>query len=198
MTKIDIVSGYLGAGKTTLIGKIVEAVCTDEKVVYLENEYGEVRLNEKLSQMSSFQKADLSSGCICCGLSQSFTETLRNIIEWQSPDRIIIEPSGIVMLSDLIKKTSCFESLDVSLNATVTVVDVRRFDMYMRNLGEFYSDQIINAQYIFLSRTENAEKEKIHSCVEKILSLNGSAAIICAGWNNFSGDKIMNILKGCF
>lgn len=195
MTKIDIISGYLGAGKTTLIGKIVEGVYGSENIVYVENEYGEIRLNEKLLQMSSLQKTNLSSGCICCGLSESFTDTLRNIIEWQNPDRIIIEPSGVVMLSELIKKISYFESLGTVLNTIVTVADVRRFDLYMRNLGGFYSDQIMNAQYIFLSRTDNAKKEKIHACVEKIHSINSSAATICTAWNNFSSNEIMSILN---
>ena len=195
MTKIDIVSGYLGAGKTTLIGKIVEALYGSENIVYVENEYGEIRLSEKLLQMSSLQKANLSSGCICCGLSESFTDTLRNIIEWQNPDRIIIEPSGVVMLSDLIKKISHFEGLDAALNTVVTVADVRRFDLYMRNLGGFYSDQIMNAQYIFLSRTDSAKKEKIHECVEKIHSINSSATTICTAWNNLSGNEIMSILN---
>ncbi len=198
MIKIDIVSGFLGAGKTTLIKKMLEEVFKDEQVVLVENEYGEVGIDGGFLKDSGIEIRELNSGCICCSLVGDFNRSLGEVIEMYHPDRILIEPSGVGKLSDVITSVKKVEEEHdgVKLNALVTVVNAMKATKQMKAFGEFFNNQIENATTVVLSRTQNTEPEKLELCVQQIRQLNPGAAIITTPWNEITGDQILKVIEG--
>ena len=198
MTKIDIFSGFLGAGKTTLIQKLLKEAYKGEQVVLIENEFGEIGIDGGFLKEAGIEIREMNSGCICCSLVGDFGEALKEVIGKYSPDRIIIEPSGVGKLSDVIKAVQKIEdSVDIKLNSFTTLVDVTKCKMYMKNFGEFFSNQIEYAGTIILSRTdtEKATQEKVEAAVELIRSLNKTAAGITTPIAQLSGEKILNTME---
>ncbi|MDO4469912.1 MAG: GTP-binding protein [Bacillota bacterium] len=198
MTKIDIFSGFLGAGKTTLIKKLLTEAYKGEQVVLIENEFGEIGIDGGFLKEAGIEIREMNSGCICCSLVGDFGEALKEVIEKYHPDRIIIEPSGVGKLSDVIKAVQKVEdAVDIKLNSFTTIVDVTKCKMYMKNFGEFFSNQIEYAGTIILSRTdtEKATEEKIVAAVEIIRSLNKKAAVITTPVEKLSGEKILDIME---
>ena len=198
MTKIDIFSGFLGAGKTTLIQKLLKEAYKGEQVVLIENEFGEIGIDGGFLKVAGIEIREMNSGCICCSLVGDFGEALKEVIGKYSPDRIIIEPSGVGKLSDVIKAVQKIEdSVDIKLNSFTTLVDVTKCKMYMKNFGEFFSNQIEYAGTIILSRTdtEKATQEKVEAAVELIRSLNKTAAVITTPIAQLSGEKILNTME---
>ena len=198
MTKIDIFSGFLGAGKTTLIQKLLKEAYKGEQVVLIENEFGEIGIDGGFLKEAGIEIREMNSGCICCSLVGDFGEALKEVIGKYSPDRIIIEPSGVGKLSDVIKAVQKIEdSVDIKLNSFTTLVDVTKCKMYMKNFGEFFSKQIEYAGTIILSRTdtEKATQEKVEAAVELIRSLNKTAAVITTPIAQLSGEKILNTME---
>ncbi len=198
MTKIDIVSGFLGAGKTTLIKKMLEEVFKDEKVVLVENEYGEVGIDGGFLKDSGIEIRELNSGCICCSLVGDFSRSLKEVIETYHPDRILIEPSGVGKLSDVMTSVKKMEEDhgDVKLNALVTVANALKASKQMKAFGEFFNNQIENATTIVLSRTQNTSPEKLELCVQQIQQLNPKAAIITTPWDEITGEQILKVIEG--
>ncbi|EEX20330.1 CobW/P47K family protein [Blautia hansenii DSM 20583] len=198
MTKIDIFSGFLGAGKTTLIKKLLTEAYKGEQVVLIENEFGEIGIDGGFLKEAGIEIREMNSGCICCSLVGDFGEALKEVIEKYHPDRIIIEPSGVGKLSDVIKAVQKVEdAVDIKLNSFTTIVDVTKCKMYMKNFGEFFSNQIEYAGTIILSRTdtEKATEEKIVTAVEIIRSLNKKAAVITTPVEKLAGEKILDIME---
>ena len=198
MTKIDIFSGFLGAGKTTLIQKLLKEAYTGEQVVLIENEFGEIGIDGGFLKEAGIEIREMNSGCICCSLVGDFGEALKEVIGKYSPDRIIIEPSGVGKLSDVIKAVQKVEdSVDIKLNSFTTLVDVTKCKMYMKNFGEFFSNQIEYAGTVILSRTdtEKATQEKVEAAVELIRSLNKTAAVITTPISQLSGKKILDTME---
>ena len=198
MTKIDIFSGFLGAGKTTLIQKLLKEAYKGEQVVLIENEFGEIGIDGGFLKEAGIEIREMNSGCICCSLVGDFGEALKEVIGKYSPDRIIIEPSGVGKLSDVIKAVQKIEdSVDIKLNSFTTLVDVTKCKMYMKNFGESFSNQIEYAGTIILSRTdtEKATQEKVEAAVELIRSLNKTAAVITTPIAQLSGEKILNTME---
>ena len=198
MTKIDIFSGFLGAGKTTLIQKLLKEAYKGEQVVLIENEFGEIGIDGGFLKEAGIEIREMNSGCICCSLVGDFGEALKEVIGKYSPDRIIIEPSGVGKLSDVIKAVQKVEdSVDIKLNSFTTLVDVTKCKMYMKNFGEFFSNQIEYAGTIILSRTdtEKATQEKVEAAVELIRSLNKTAAVITTPISQLSGKKILDTME---
>ena len=198
MTKIDIFSGFLGAGKTTLIQKLLKEAYKGEQVVLIENEFGEIGIDGGFLKEAGIEIREMNSGCICCSLVGDFGEALKEVIGKYSPDRIIIEPSGVGKLFDVIKAVQKIEdSVDIKLNSFTTLVDVTKCKMYMKNFGEFFSNQIEYAGTIILSRTdtEKATQEKVEAAVELIRSLNKTAAVITTPIAQLSGEKILNTME---
>ena len=196
MTKIDIISGFLGAGKTTFIKKMLEEVFSGEKVVLVENEYGEVGIDGGFLKDSGIEIKELNSGCICCSLVGDFNRSLNEVIETYHPDRILIEPSGVGKLSDVIysvKKKK--KNHDVKLNALVTVANAMKATKQMKAFGEFFNNQIENATTVVLSRTQNMKEEKLELCVKEIQKLNPKAAIITTPWDSISGEQILKVIE---
>jgi G3E family GTPase len=196
MTKIDIFSGFLGAGKTTLIKKLLNEAYKGEKVVLIENEFGEIGIDGGFLKDAGIEITEMNSGCICCSLVGDFTQALKKVISEYSPDRILIEPSGVGKLSDVIKAVKEIDNKDVSLNSFTTVADAKKCKMYMKNFGEFYNDQIENANCIVLSHTAGIDEEKILNCVNLIRDRNTSAAIITTDWNILNGKIILEAMEG--
>ena len=198
MTKIDIFSGFLGAGKTTLIKKLLTEAYKGEQVVLIENEFGEIGIDGGFLKEAGIEIREMNSGCICCSLVGDFGKALKEVIEKYHPDRIIIEPSGVGKLSDVIKAVQKVEdAADIKLNSFTTIVDVTKCKMYMKNFGEFFSNQIEYAGTIILSRTdtEKATEEKIVAAVEIIRSLNKKAAVITTPVEKLAGEKILDIME---
>ena len=197
MTKIDIVSGFLGAGKTTLIKKMVKEAYQGEKLVLIENEFGEISIDGGFLKDAGIQISEMSSGCICCSLVGDFREALKKVVETYHPDRILIEPSGVGKLSDVTRAVEGVgETLPVSLNSFVTVADVNKVKMYMKNFGEFYDDQISHASCIILSRTGSADEKKIAAAVAMIQEKNPTATIVTTDWNELAGAQIVSVMDG--
>ena len=197
MTKIDIVSGFLGAGKTTLIKKMVKEAYQGEKLVLIENEFGEISIDGGFLKDAGIQISEMSSGCICCSLVGDFREALKKVVETYHPDRILIEPSGVGKLSDVTRAVEGVgETLPVSLNSFVTVADVNKVKMYMKNFGEFYDDQISHASCIILSRTGSADEKKIAAAVALIQEKNPAATIVTTDWNELTGAQIVSVMDG--
>ena len=197
MTKIDIFSGFLGAGKTTLIKKLIKEAYTNEKVVLIENEFGEIGIDGGFLQDAGIEITEMNSGCICCSLVGDFTTALGKVITEFNPDRVIIEPSGVGKLSDVIKAARAAEDNGATLNAFTTVCDVNKCKMYMRNFGEFYNDQIENASCIVLSRTSDAKASKVDEAVNLIREHNPSATIVVTPWETLDGKAILAAMESC-
>ena len=196
MTKIDIISGVLGAGKTTFIKKMLEEVFSGEKVVLVENEYGEVGIDGGFLKDSGIEIKELNSGCICCSLVGDFNRSLNEVIETYHPDRILIEPSGVGKLSDVMSSVKDMEkNHDVKLNALVTVANAMKATKQMKAFGEFFNNQIENATTVVLSRTQNMKEEKLELCVKEIQKLNPKAAIITTPWDSISGEQILKVIE---
>ena len=198
MTKIDIFSGFLGAGKTTLIKKLLTEAYKGEQVVLIENEFGEIGIDGGFLKEAGIEIREMNSGCICCSLVGDFGEALKEVIQKYSPDRIIIEPSGVGKLSDVIKAVQKVEGeVDIKLNSFTTVVDVTKCKMYMKNFGEFFSNQIEYAGTVILSRTDTpkATDDKVQAAVKLIRSLNQTAAVITTPVEQLSGAKILDIME---
>ena len=196
MTKIDIVSGFLGAGKTTLIKKMVKEAYQGEKLVLIENEFGEIGIDGGFMREAGIQVNELNSGCICCSLVGDFREALKKVVETYHPDRILIEPSGVGKLSDVTRAVEgVAEDLPVILNSFVTVADVNKVKMYMKNFGEFYDDQVSHASCIILSRTGNASEEKVAAAVALLAEKNPTATIVTTDWTVLTGAQIVSVME---
>ena len=193
MTKIDIFSGFLGAGKTTLIRKLIAEAYQGEKLVLIENEFGEIAIDGGFLKDAGVEITEMNSGCICCTLVGDFTKALKKVMADYAPDRIIIEPSGVGKLSDVAKAVSGVEGAEIG--AKVTVVDAGKCRMYMRNFGEFFNDQVENADLIVMSRTDTASAEKILAATELLKGLNGHAGLITTPWSQISGQQISEAME---
>lgn len=197
MTKIDIISGFLGAGKTTFIKKMIDEAFTGEKIVLIENEFGEVGIDGGFLKDAGIQITEMNSGCICCSLVGDFGKNLNEVITKYHPDRILIEPSGVGKLSDVMKSVIDIEKeQDVKLNALVTVVNALKASKQMKAFGEFFNNQIEYATTVILSRSQNATPEQLEFCVNKIQELNPKAAIITTDWAKLSGEQILKVMEG--
>ena len=197
MTNIDIFSGFLGAGKTTLIKKLIKESFAGQKVVLIENEFGEIGIDGGFLKESGIQINELNAGCICCSLVGDFRAALQQVVEQYHPDRIVIEPSGVGKLSDVTRAVEgVAEHLDVKLNSFVTVADVNKVKMYMKNFGEFYDDQISHASCIILSRTQTASEEKIAAAVAMLREKNPTATIVTTDWTALTGAQIVSVMDG--
>ena len=191
MAKIDIISGFLGAGKTTLIKKLISDVFAGQKVVLIENEFGEIGIDGGFLKEAGISITEMNSGCICCSLVGDFAEALKKVVEQFHPDHIIIEPSGVGKLSDIRDAVEHVgEECDLEIGSLVTVADVKKVKMYMKNFGEFYNNQIESAGTIIFSRTQNASKEKIDEAIAMIREKNPEATIITTPWDELSGQTI--------
>ena len=196
-TKIDIFSGFLGAGKTTLIKKLIREAFQGEQIVLIENEFGEIGIDGGFLQEAGIQINELNSGCICCSLVGDFREALRKVVEQYAPDRILIEPSGVGKLSDVTRAVQgVAEELPVQLNSFVTVADVKKVKMYMKNFGEIYNDQISHASCIILSRTGSADEEKVAAAVAMLKEKNPTATIVTTDWEQLNGKQILSVMDG--
>jgi len=195
MTKIDIVSGFLGAGKTTFIQKMLKEVLNKEKVVLIENEFGEIGIDGGFLKEAGIEIKEMNSGCICCSLVGDFGASLKEVIKTYSPERILIEPSGVGKLSDVIKAVADLESkenlTDVTLNAAIVVVDVSKCKMYIKNFGEFFVNQVEAAGTIILSRTQNVSEEKLNEAIALLREHNAKATIITTPWDQLTGEQIL-------
>ena len=196
MTKVNIISGFLGAGKTTLIKKLLGGAFGSEKVVLLENEYGEVGVDSGFMRDSGIQITELNSGCICCTLVGDFSRALDELIDTYHPDRIIIEPSGVGKLSDIRRVVvDMMDSHEITLEGSATVADVGKCRMYAKNFGEFFIDQIENAETIILSRTQNTTEERIEKCVNLLREYNAHARIITTPWDELTGEQMLDVIE---
>ena len=195
MTKIDIFSGFLGAGKTTLIKKLISEAYKGEKLVLIENEFGEIGVDAGFLTDAGINITEMNSGCICCSLVGDFSEALKKVIAEYSPDRILIEPSGVGKLSDVISavKTS---AAGAELSSAVTVVDAKKCRMYMKNFGEFFNNQVENATTVVLSHTAGLSADKLNRTIEMIREHNAAARLVTADWNDISGSDILAVIDG--
>ena len=196
MTKVDIFSGFLGAGKTTLIKKLLQEAYVGEKVVLIENEFGEIGIDGGLLQDAGVNITEMNSGCICCSLVGDFSKALQQVVAQYAPDRILIEPSGVGKLSDVMKAVKAAQLSDTVLNAFCTVVNAGKCKMYMKNFGEFFNDQVENASCIVLSHTSKLSEEKLSASVALLKEKNAEARIVTADWNGLSGKDILSAMKG--
>ena len=195
-TKVDIISGFLGAGKTSFIKKLLEEAISEEKVVLIENEFGEIGIDGGFLKDAGIEIREMNSGCICCSLVGDFASSLKEILTKYAPDRVIIEPSGVGKLSDVMQAVVDVESeLSVESNSAVTVVDVKKCRLYMKNFGEFFNNQVQFASTIVLSRTDVAEQKVIDQAVERIRNVNPGATIITTPVSLLSGEKLLEILE---
>jgi len=195
MTRIDIFSGFLGAGKTTLIKKLIAEAYKGEKLVLIENEFGDIGIDGGFLQDAGVNITEMNSGCICCSLVGDFGKALSKVLEDYAPDRILIEPSGVGKLSDIIKAISDLGKDDIMLGSAATVVDVNKCKMYMKNFGEFFNNQIENATAIILSHTAGVSDEKLSACVEKLREHNENADILTTDWDKLTGAQILEVLE---
>ena len=196
MTKVDIISGFLGAGKTTLIKKLLGEALNKEQVVLIENEFGEIGIDGGFLRDSGIEIREMNSGCICCSLVGDFGASLKEVIEKYHPDRIIIEPSGVGKLSDVIKAVKDLHMEDeIRLNSACAVVDALKCKVYMKNFGEFFNNQIEHANTIILSRTKDQNEEKLEKCIEMIRQLNAKAHIITTPWDDLEGVQILAAME---
>ena len=196
MTKIDVFSGFLGAGKTTLIKKLLAEAYAGEKVVLIENEFGEIGIDGGFLKDAGVEITEMNSGCICCSLVGDFGKALKQVIADFSPDRILIEPSGVGKLSDVIKAVEDVCTCDVVLNSAVAVADASKCKIYMKNFGEFYNDQIEHAGAIILSRTSGISDEKLATALVLLREKNGKATIITTPWDELDGKLILSAMEG--
>ena len=197
MTKIDIVSGFLGAGKTTLIKKLLSESLADTKVVLIENEFGEIGIDGGFLKEAGIEIKEMNSGCICCSLVGDFGTSLKEVLHTYEPERILIEPSGVGKLSDVMKAVQdVIDTKDVALNSAVAVVDASKCKMYIKNFGEFFINQIEYAGTIVLSRTGGISKEKLDKAIELIREHNEKAVIVTTPWDQIEGDDILAAIEG--
>lgn len=194
MAKIDIISGFLGAGKTTLIKKLIAEAFPGEKLVLIENEFGEIGIDGGFLKEAGIQITEMNSGCICCSLVGDFGEALKEVLEKYTPDRVIIEPSGVGKLSDVIKAVKNIGD-SVVINSTATVVDASKCKMYMKNYGEFYNNQIEYAGTVILSRTQSISAEKLDTCLKMIREKNEEASVITTPWDEINGKNILEAME---
>ena len=195
-TKIDIFSGFLGAGKTTLIKKLIRESFQGQQVVLIENEFGEIGIDGGFLEESGIKINELNAGCICCSLVGDFREALRKVVDQYHPDRILIEPSGVGKLSDVTRAVEAVaEHLDVELSSFVTVADVNKVKLYMKNFGEFYNDQVSHASCILLSRTRGADAGKVAAAVALLREKNPTATIVTTPWDDLTGDQILEAMS---
>lgn len=195
MTKVDIFSGFLGAGKTTLIKKLIEEAYTGEKIVLIENEFGEIGIDGGFLKDSGVQINEMNSGCICCSLVGDFGRALEQVIGEFNPDRILIEPSGVGKLSDVILAVERLHNEKIQLNGFTTVVDAKKAKMYRKNFGEFYDNQIEHASSVILSHTAGLSQEKLDACVALIRGLNKEAAVVTTPWEEITGKQILETME---
>ena len=196
MAKIDIISGFLGAGKTTLIQKLLKEALKGEKVVLIENEFGEIGIDGGFLKDAGIEVTEMNSGCICCSLVGDFGSALKEVVTQYDPDRIIIEPSGVGKLSDVIKAVQgVAEDVDLDLNSFVTVADAKKCKMYIKNFGEFYNNQVEYAGSIILSRTGDVAEDKLNESVALLREHNEKAAIITTPWDELSGEQILKVME---
>ena len=196
MTKIDIYSGFLGAGKTTLIKKMIQEAYTGEKLVLIENEFGEIGIDGGFLQDAGINITEMNSGCICCSLVGDFGKALNQVIEQYAPDRVVIEPSGVGKLSDVIAAVEKVTNENVVLGNTVAVADAGKVKVYMTNFGEFYNNQIETASTIILSRTDAIAQEKLDASVSLIREHNANAALVTTPWHQLTGAQLMEAMEG--
>ena len=195
-TKIDIISGFLGAGKTTLIKKLLKEAFADEQVVLIENEFGEIGIDGGFLKEAGIQIREMNSGCICCSLVGDFGTSLKEVVEKYHPDRILIEPSGVGKLSDVIKAVQGVQGdVDIVLNSYTTVVDAKKCKMYMRNFGEFFNNQVEYAGAVIMSRTDIVDEKKAQQAMELLREINGKAAIITTPIEKLDGKKILEVME---
>ena len=195
MTKIDIISGFLGSGKTTLIKKLVKDSLSNQKIVIIENEFGEIGIDGGFLKESGIQITEMNSGCICCSLVGDFGKALEQVLAEYSPDRIIIEPSGVGKLSDVINAVLNINSNEIELNSFTTVVDAKKCKIYHKNFGEFFNNQIESAKTVILSHVKGLEHEKLHKCTDIIKELNEKALIVTTDWDELTGDQLLNAME---
>ena len=196
MTKVDIISGLLGAGKTTFIKELISKVYSGEKMVLIENEFGEIGVDSRFMQDAGIEVTEMNSGCICCTLVGDFARALKQVVDTYHPDRIIIEPSGVGKLSDVAKAVSDMqEDAQIEVDSLITVVDGKKAKMYMKNFGEFFDNQIEYANTIVLSRTQMMDEAKLKECIELLREKNEEAAIVTTEWDKLSGDMIKAALE---
>ena len=197
MTKIDIISGFLGAGKTTFIKKMLEEAFKGEQIVLIENEFGEIGIDGGFLKDAGIEITEMNSGCICCSLVGDFATNLNEVITKYHPDRILIEPSGVGKLSDVMKSVIDIEKeQDVKLNALVTVVNALKVSKQMKSFAEFFKNQIEHATTIVLSRSQNATPQQLETCVKQMQELNPKAAIITTAWDSIDGKQILKVMEG--
>lgn len=195
MTKVDLISGFLGAGKTTFIKELIAKVWKDEKIVLIENEFGEIGIDSRFMQDCGIEVTEMNSGCICCTLVGDFARALKQVVEEFQPDRVIIEPSGVGKLSDVAAAVKEMEeSAQVEIDCKITVVDGKKAKLYIKNFGEFYNNQLENADTIVVSRTQDMTEEKLKECLALIQEHNEDAAIITTPWQQLSGEMILDAL----
>jgi len=196
MTEITIISGFLGAGKTTLIKKLLEEVFQGEKIVLIENEFGEIGIDGGFLKEAGIQVNEMNSGCICCSLVGDFGTALKEVLDTYAPDRILIEPSGVGKLSDVVKAVeNVAGSMDVHIDSSIVVVDGKKCRMYMKNFGEFFNNQVEHAGTIVLSRTQSMTEEKLAEAVELLRSRNAQATMITTPWDELDGEKILEAMR---
>jgi len=195
MTKIDIFSGFLGAGKTTLIKKMIDEVYRGEKLVLIENEFGEIGIDGMFMQEAGIQVNEMTSGCICCSLVGDFGTAMQQVLDEYAPDRILVEPSGVGKLSDVILAVQNIDNADIQLNSFTTVVDAKKCKMYMKNFGEFFNNQVEYANSIILSRTNGMSEDKIAQCVALLREHNQNATIIATPWDQLEGVQILEAME---
>jgi len=195
MTKIDIFSGFLGAGKTTLIKKLIQEAYQGEKLVLIENEFGEIGIDGGFLQDAGIEITEMNSGCICCSLVGDFGKALRQVLEQYHPDRILIEPSGVGKLSDVIRAVQGLEMEEAVLNGFTTVADANKCKMYMKNFGEFFNDQIAHASCIVLSRTAGMSEKKLQDAVALLRQHNETAAVITTPWEELTGAQMLETME---
>lgn len=197
MTKIDIFSGFLGAGKTTLIKKLLKEALSDSKVVLIENEFGEIGIDGGFLKESGIEIKEMNSGCICCSLVGDFGTSLKEVLSTYAPERILIEPSGVGKLSDVVKAVDdVAKDMDVEVNSAVAVVDATKCKMYIKNFGEFFCNQIACAGTIILSRTQNMSEDKLKICMDMIREYNKEATIVTTPWEELKGEDILKTIEG--
>ena len=194
MTKIDLFSGFLGAGKTTLIKKLIQEGYAGEKLVLIENEFGEIGIDGGFLKDAGITVNEMNSGCICCSLVGDFAAALEQVLDQYQPDRILIEPSGVGKLSDVIRAVKSLEDPRLELNCCCTVVDAKKCKMYMKNFGEFFNDQIQSAGLLVLSHTGGISEDKLRACLELIRTQNSEAAVIATPWEELTGAQILNAM----
>ena len=195
MAKVDIFSGFLGAGKTTLIKKLIAEAYKEEKIVLIENEFGEIGVDSGFLKDTGIQINELDSGCICCTLVGDFREALKQVLEAYEPERILIEPSGVGKLSDVIIAVQDTEDERIQLNGFTTVVDAKKYRIYLTNFGEFYENQVEHASSIVLSHTDGMPQQKLDRCISDLRALNPEASIITTPWDQISGEKILETME---